>query len=1465
VVPIPRDWTFDMAASIPVVFLTAYYGLVDLARLRAGESLLVHAGAGGVGMAAIQLARHLGVEIHTTASEGKWGALRSMGVEEDHVASSRTLDFEREILAATGGRGVDVVLNSLTGRFVDASLRLLPRGGRFIEMGKTDIRSAEMVQADHPSVTYQAFDLIEAGPDRIQEMLVELAELFKAGTLRPLPITSWDVRQAQEAFRFMSQAKHVGKLVLTIPRVLGDQIPGGRGTVVITGGTGGLGSCVARHLVGVYGVRHLVLVSRRGERAEGAAELVAELSASGAAVRVVACDVSDRQALAGLLGQVSAEHPVIGVVHAAGVLDDGVIGSLTPERVGRVLAPKVDAAWYLHELTAGMDLSLFVVFSSLGGVVGGAGQGNYAAGNVFLDSLIQWRRQSGLVGVSMEWGAWTPEVGLIGGLSEVDMRRIARSGMPALSVAQGLELFDRALGVDHAVLGLTRLNMTVLRAQRDHVPVIFQALAGGGGRRAVGEHEQSPQGFAQQLAGLSVQERERFLTSLVSSNAAMVLGHSPGEHINVDQPFRELGFDSLTAVELRNRLQTVTGLRLPATLVFDYPTPVRVAGFLVELLGGTQSVVSTGLPELVAVGDDPIVIVGMGCRFPGGVGSAEGLWRLVDSGGDVVSGFPVDRGWDLEELFGSGGPGSGTSVTGQGGFLDDVGGFDAGFFGVSPREALATDPQQRLLLETSWEALEHGGIDPVSLAGTPAGVFVGAFHSGYGELVRSVGDARAYLITGDSQSVASGRVAYTLGLEGPAVTVDTACSSSLVALHLAAQALRSGECSLALAGGVSVMATPGGFVGFSLQGGLAGDGRCKAFADAADGTGWSEGVGVVVLQRLSDARREGRRVWAVLRSSAVNQDGASNGLTAPNGPSQQRVIRQALAAAGLSAGEVDVVEAHGTGTTLGDPIEAQALLATYGQDRPAGQPLWLGSLKSNIGHAQAAAGVAGVIKMVMAMRYGVLPQTLHVDKPSSQVDWSQGEVALLREAMPWPETGHPRRAGVSSFGVSGTNAHVILEAAPEFGEPSGELVAIDDSDRGGIGGVGVVPWVLSGKTAEAVRDQAGRLLAHVGADPCLDVRDVGWSLVSSRAVFDHRVVVVGVDREELLAGLSAVVEQQPAAQVVQGCVRTGEQKVVFVFPGQGSQWLGMARDLLDSSPVFTQAMSECVAALDPFVDWSVWEMLEDPAALERVAVVQPLLWAVMVSLAALWRSYGVQPAAVVGHSQGEIAAACVAGGLSLEDGARVVAFRSRAIAETIAGHGGMVAVSLPAAQARELLVGWGTRLSVATLNSPASVVVSGDSAAVEELLARCESDGTRARRIPVDYASHSVMVEQIRERLLAELAPITPRSASVPVYSSVTGQVMDTAEWDGEYWYRNLREPVRFEDAARALIDDHHSVLLEVSPHPVLITSIQEILDDRPDAIVDTKFFKDVPYMDVDGIHADVKFVGNGFVRMALA
>ncbi|MGA4838443.1 type I polyketide synthase [Streptomyces sp. G45] len=828
------------------------------------------------------------------------------------------------------------------------------------------------------------------------------------------------------------------------------------------------------------------------------------------------------------------------------------------------------------------------------------------------------------------------------------------------------------------------------------------------------------------------------------------------------------------------------------------------------------------LRDLEEAAAEPVAVVAMGCRFPGGVASPEDLWRLVASGRDAVTPFPDDRGWDADRLYDPDPDRPGTTYAREGGFLADVASFDAGLFGVSPREALTLDPQQRLLLEVCWETFERAGLTPASVRGSRTGVFVGTSSQEYALLLNAARETFEGYSTGILASVLSGRLAYAFGLEGPALTVDTACSASLTALHLAVRALRQDECSLALAGGASVMTTPSMFVEFSRQRGLAPDGRCKAFAAAADGTGWGEGVGLVLLEKLSDARRNGHPVLALVRGSAVNQDGASNGLTAPNGPAQQRVIRAALKDARLSPADVDAVEAHGTGTTLGDPIEAQALLATYGRERADGQPLWLGSLKSNVGHTQAAAGVGGIIKTVMALRHGVLPPTLHVDEPTPHVDWSSGAVELLTRARDWPDTGRPRRAGVSSFGISGTNAHVILEQpdtdpfpAPAAGPPAADARAL-------------VPWLVTARTERGLRDQAARLRDHVRARPDQAPADIAHALLTTRTAFDHRAVVLADDREAFLTSLDALAGGVSGPGVVTGTARDPGGPV-FVFPGQGAQWPGMAADLYRDAPVFRDRLRECADAVAPYTDVPLVDVVrgvDGAASLDRVDVVQPALWAMMVSLAALWRSYGVEPGAVVGHSQGEIAAACVAGALTLDDGARIVGLRSRLVRERLAGSGGMAFLALPEDTARERLARWGPRLSVAAVNGPASVVVSGESEALDELLRAAERDGVRALRVAVDYASHSAQVETLEAELLAALDGIAPRPAEIPFFSTVTGGPADTTGLDAAYWYRNLRRTVRFGPTVRELLVAGHRTYVELSPHPVLAVSVQEILED---------------------------------------
>ncbi|MFG1610662.1 SDR family NAD(P)-dependent oxidoreductase [Actinoplanes sp. NPDC049265] len=1174
------------------------------------------------------------------------------------------------------------------------------------------------------------------------------------------------------------------------------------GTVLIAGGVGGLGALLARRLVARHGVRHLLLASRHARTAAATASLVAELSAQGAHVRVADCDLADRPAVAALLAGIAPRHPLTAVVQSTGVLDDGVLTSLTATQLDTVLRSKVDVAWNLHELTADQPLRAFLLCSSATGILGSPGQGAYTAANAFLDALACHRAQADQPATSLAWGPWQQPTGMTSHLDNGDRSRWTRAGVVWMPTDRVLGLFDAAgdAGADSPALVPVDFDRAVLdeQARSGALPPVLRGLV----------RHRPPRRRSGTTARPVTKDAVRVetLQELVLDTVRAVLGLAPDQRLDSDAAFKDLGFDSLMAVELRNRLADAVRLRLPATLVFDHPSPAAVAGLLAARLSPGAADTPASVPANHRAGpDEAIAIVGIGCRFPGGVQSPEDLWDMVVSGRDAISDFPVDRGWDLASLFEPDPDGPGTSHARAGGFLERAAAFDADFFGISPREAMAMDPQQRLLLETSWEALERAGIDPRSLAGSDTGVFTGVMYDDYGaQLMLAAPDGFAgHIGTGSAPSVASGRVSYVLGLGGPAVSIDTACSSSLVAMHLAAQSLRRGECGLALAGGVTVMGTPSTFVEFSRQQGLSADGRCKAFADQGDGTGWGEGVGVVVLERLSDAVRLGHQVWGVLRGSAVNQDGASNGLTAPNGPAQQRVIRAALADARLEPADVDVVEAHGTGTRLGDPIEAQALLSTYGQQRgPDGAPLLLGSVKSNLGHAQAAAGMAGVIKMVMAMRHGTVPRTLHVDRPTTQVDWSAGAVELAVENRSWPGTGdRPRRSGVSSFGISGTNAHVILEqpALVRTAPPSG-------AEQRPV----AVP--VSGYTPEALRAQADRLRAFVAADPGLTPAEVGWSTATRRAALAHRAAVVATTRDELLTGLTALAGEQPATAATGGDGRVG-----WLFSGQGSQRAGMGAELHERFPVFATSFDEVAGLVGDLDGHHLSDVIRTrPELLDETRFAQPALFAVQVALARLWESWDVRPNIVTGHSLGGITAAHLAGVLSLPDAVTLVTARARLMQALPAG-GTMIAVAAAEDEALAALTGHDGKAALAAINAPGSVVLSGDEATVLDLARAFERQGRSTRRLRVSHAFHSPAMDPMLDDFRSIVTGLSFRAPKIPVVSELTGQIAEPSELtSSEYWVRHARATVRFADAVATLRAERTTAFLEIGPDAVL-------------------------------------------------
>ncbi|MFF2813569.1 beta-ketoacyl synthase N-terminal-like domain-containing protein, partial [Streptomyces sp. NPDC058000] len=1110
------------------------------------------------------------------------------------------------------------------------------------------------------------------------------------------------------------------------------------------------------------------------------------------------------------------------------------------------LHPKITATHHLHHLTQNHPLTHFILFSSITGTIGNAGQANYAAANTYLDALAHHRHTHGLPATSLAWGLWN-DTNMADQLDEASRARWERNGIKALSPERDMAVFDAALKTGLPVVVPTRFQMDALRAQdRDGVlPALFRRLVPAARRTTRGTAAAATgasSSWATRTAALPRTERESAVRELVRGVVAAVLGHGSPETIDVDRAFKDLGFDSLTGVELRNRLNGATGLRLPSTVVFDRPSPTALADHLLTELSSEADGADTAMsaaasvrstvPTSSAYLDEPIAIVGMACRYPGGVRSPEDLWNLVASGTDAITSFPTNRGWDLERLYHPDPDHTGTSYAQHGGFLHDADQFDSDFFQLSPREAAATDPQQRLLLETAWETLERAGIDPATIRGSRTGVFTGVMYHDYGARLTPAPEGyEGHLLTGNTSSVVSGRLAYTFGFEGPAITVDTACSSSLVALHLAAQSLRQGECDLALAGGVTVMATPATFIEFSRQRGLSPDGRCKAFSNTANGTGWSEGTGLLLVERLTDAQRKGHRVLAVLRGSAVNQDGASNGLTAPNGPAQERVIRQALTDARLAASEIDAVEAHGTGTTLGDPIEAQALLTTYGQNRQ--QPLYLGSLKSNIGHTQAAAGVAGIIKMTMAMHHATLPRTLHIDTPTPHVDWTTGTIELLTTQRPW-NTPHnrPRRAAISSFGISGTNAHIILEQPPtpnpqQQPEPKQQpnpKPAQDEPTTPTAPPTGALPWVLSAKSPQALRAQASRLRDALRTEPEIPLQDVGLALATSRSTFTHRAVIIAEDRRAFLEGLGALAHGRRSPHLVQGRAAEAGGTTAFVFSGQGSQRPGMGRELAHRFPLFAQALDEVCEHFTPHLELPLKDVMwaeegsEQAALLDQTQYAQPALFALEVALYRLVTAFGVEPDYLTGHSLGELTAAHLADVLNLTDATTLIAARAR-LMQTAPTGGAMIALNTTEEHITPHL---NKHLSLAAINSPTSLVISGDHDTAHTLAEQFAEQGIRTTALRVSHAFHSPHMDPILDEFRTIAATLTYQTPRIPVLSNITGHIATTEQLtDPNYWTHHIRATVRFADTLTTL-NQHHTTTtyLELGPTTTLTPHI---------------------------------------------
>jgi acyl transferase domain-containing protein/acyl carrier protein len=1416
VVPAPQGMDFRDAATIPMAFTTAEYSLNRLAGLKRGERVLIHAASGGVGLAAVQLAQAAGAEIFATAgSDEKRALLRSLGVP--HVLNSRTVEFADEILGRTRGEGVDVILNSLTGEAIPKSISVLRLGGRFCEIGKRGIWSDAQVAALRPDVRYFTIFLADVDDALIHDMLQGLTARFTAGALQPLPRRVFALSDAASAFRHMAQARHIGKVVLARNPEAGVSPVRADATYLITGGFGGLGLRIAAALAD-RGARHLVLVGRSGMTA-AAREPIAALEARGVAVLAASADVSRDEDVARLFESVATRMPQIaGIVHAAGVRDDGLLSALDGERLAGVLAPKLAGGWHLHQHSEALPLDFFVLFSSAASILPSPAQGSYAAANGFLDALARYRRALGLPGLSINWGPWD-EVGMAAGLTAREQQRWARHGVGFIAPDEGARAFERVLSSRAVQIAIVAADwrkfaderpggiplLTDLVGVRPASPALGQAQAAGASRAAlVGELERAPRN----------RRREAVLTH-VREQVRQVLALEAGFNLEPHQGLRDVGMDSLMALELRNRLQRTTGKPLPATLTFDRPTVAALSAYIADEVLAVDdetsdvAVVRGASAPSGAVAGDAIAIVGIGCRFPGDADDSESFWQLLHDGVDAIREIPPDR-WDVDAYYDPTPETPGKMYARHGGFLANVDEFDPHFFGISPREAMSLDPQQRLLLEVAWEALEHAGLPPDRLLGTRSGVFVGIGTFDYALLHMKRPDPAAldaYFGTGTSLSVAAGRLAYSLGLQGPAMSVDTACSSSLVAVHLACKSLRDRECGLALAGGVNLLLTPEPWVNGCRARMLAPDGRCKTFDAAADGYARAEGAGVVVLKRLSDALADGDRVLAVIRGTAVNQDGRSSGLTVPHGPSQQAVIKDALARAGVDPADIQYVEAHGTGTALGDPIEIEALRSVLMQGRASDRPLVVGSVKTNIGHLEAAAGVAGLIKVVMALRKQEIPRHLHFAELNPHIQLNGAPLQIATENRSWAAGGNRRLAGISSFGFSGTNAHIIVEEAPG---PTATPAGLERP---------IHILALGAKSEGALRDLGGRHADHlVGTGDAL--ADVAFTANAGRTHFAHRAAVVAATASDARDALAAHAAGQPHTALRTGEAPGSEPNVAFLFTGQGAQYAGMGRQLFETHPVFRRTLTDCDEILRGVLDVPLLSVIypgesNGAALIDQTAYTQPALFAVEYALAQLWQSWGVRPAAVLGHSVGEYVAACVAGVFSLEAGLKLIAARARLMQMQPAGA--MAAVFAGEAQARDAIARFGAALSIAALNGPDHTVISGEAAALDAALEGLEARGITAQRLTVSHAFHSAAMDPVLEEFERVARNVTFSAPRIPIASNLTGALAGDEIATAAYWRDHIRQPVRFADGVTVLRQHGCELFVETGPRPTLL------------------------------------------------
>jgi len=1395
------------AATLPMAFLTAWYGLVEQARLQAGEWVLIHAASGGVGQAAVQIAQALGAQVIATASPGKWDWLRRQGIA--HVLNSRTLAFADEVMALTGEAGVAVVLNSLNGDFIERSLAALGHAGRFVEIGKIGIWTQEQVATQRPDAHYYPFDLgevVTADPTVYARLWPALTTRVQVSTFRPLPQTVFPVTETVAAFRYMQQAKQVGKIVVDFAQPVAVTVQA-QATYLITGGLGALGLQIAHQLVAA-GARQLVLTGRQGVTTDTQRQALAALTEAGANVVVVPADIADGTAVKTLLDHCTTLAPLRGIVHAAGVLDDGILTAQTPVRLATVMRPKVAGAWHLHMLSLDLELDFFICFSSAAALLGSAGQSTYAAANAFMDTLMQQRRQQGLPGLSINWGPWA-DAGMAAGLQT----KMAAQGLTMISAQQGRQLFQYLL----ERVGYTGGQMGVIPLKQ------ASAVSQTHSRRAASRDLRA------ELLDLPTGERISRLEEYLRREIATVLGLPATVVIDARTRLFDVGMDSLMAVELKNRIEAGLRCAVRATLLFDYPTLEVLAPYLLkevlklpERQAQPQRPVTVpgrtsqkDAPPAATTGHEAIAIIGLACHYPGGVDTPAAFWQQLVAGFDGISDLPQTRAVDLG-LTAQTNP---LAYALRGGFLAQVDGFDPAFFGLSPREVVVMDPAHRLLLETAWQALEDANLIPAQLFNQEIGVFVGGGVSGY--LPAGTEQTNIYAATGNTASTAAGRLSYLFGFTGPAMAIDTACSSSLVAVHLACQSLRNRECDAALAGGVNLILDQETTTMFASGNLLSSDARCKTFDAAANGYVRGEGCGLLVLKRLADAEADGDRIVAVIRGTAVNQDGPSSGLTVPNGPAQERVIRRALADAGVEPAQVSYIEAHGTGTPLGDPIEIGALSAVF-HERTA--PLYVGSVKTNIGHLEAAAGVAGLMKLVLALYHRQIPPHLHLHTPNPHIDWAAIPVQVPTTLTDWtcPTGVDTRIGGVSSFGFSGTNAHVVVEEAPE--------VERKTEDRGQrTEGRTHHLLTIAAKSAEALQAYAGHYLALLHEQPTLNLGELCYAAQTGRSHFAYRLGLVAASGEDLQSQLRAYATGEASASLSQGQVAANQAtpKIAFLFTGQGAQYLQMGRDLYAQAPVFRDVIDRCDTVMQAVLGRSLLDLIYPATAPDHQDLMtshpcgQAVNFALACALADLWRAWGVQPTLVLGHSLGDFAAAYTAGVLALEDGMRLVIERGRLMEQAL---GSMVSVLGTEAEVAPFLADF-TDVTIGVINGPKSVVISGGHDHVATVTAQLQAAGFKTRKLDIPVAAHSPMLDPVLTAFEAAVRRVQLTPPQIRVVSSMTGKLVTTELTDPAYWRQHLRNTVRFADGVMTLLAQDVDLFIEIGPKPTLLSLAEQVLD----------------------------------------